>query len=235
MNHHEQELSHLKERLLFMAGHAELAVNRALKALLERDDELASRVEREDTILDDLEVEIDELSLRLLAKAPLAGELRLITVSMRIARDLERVGDEATTIARRVRELNTEPQLKPYVDIPRMAEIALGMLKTALDAFVDRDAESARAVIPRDREVDAIHRQLQRELVSYMIEKPTTITRCLNLMTVSKALERIADHAANLAEEVVFIYEGEDIRHGINVDAARPAPASAAQPITPGP
>src|SRR5262249_42966763 len=124
MNYHDQELFHLKQRLLFMAGHAELAVNRALKALMERDDELADRVEHEDTILDDLEVEIDELCLPLLAKAPLAGELRLITVAMRIARDLERVGDEATTIARRVRELNTEPQLKPYVDLPRMAEIA---------------------------------------------------------------------------------------------------------------
>jgi phosphate transport system protein len=233
MSHHEQELSHLKERLLFMAGHAELAVNRALKALLERDDEVARRVEREDTILDDLEVEIDELCLRLLAKAPLAGELRLITVSMRIARDLERVGDEATTIARRVRELNTEPQLKPYVDIPRMAEIALGMLKSALDAFVDHDGEAARAVVPRDREVDALHRQLQRELVSYMIEKPTTITRCLNLMTISKALERIADHAANLAEEVVFIYEGRDIRHGLDGEASSPIPPPAEQPVNP--
>jgi phosphate transport system protein len=132
---------------------------------------------------------------------------------MKISRDLERAGDEATTIARRAIELNEEPQLKPYVDIPRMATLGLGMLNNALDAFVNKEPARARAVIPRDQEVDDINRQLHRELVSFVIEKPTTITRALNLMVISKSLERIADHATNVAEEVVYLYEGCDIRH----------------------
>jgi phosphate transport system protein len=157
---------------------------------------------------------LDELAIRLLAlKGPVASDLRLITVAMKISHDLERVGDEATTIARRALELNKEPQLKPYVDIPRMAGIGLQMLKDALDAFVNRAPDRARTIIPRDKEVDAINKQLHRELVSFMIERPPTITRALNLMVVSKSLERIADHATNIAEEVVYIYEAQDIRH----------------------
>ena len=211
--HHELELAHLKDRLLLMAAHAERAVDNAITALVKRVADQALRVIEDDSILDDLEKEIDELSIRLLLKAPLATELRFVTVAMKISRDLERIGDEATTIARRTLELNVEPQLKPYVDIPQMARIALEMLKEALDAFVNHDAARACRVIPRDKEVDAIHKQLQRELASFMIEKPTTITRSLNLMAISKALERIADHATNIAEEVVYIYEGRDIRH----------------------
>ena len=213
MSHHDQELAHLKERLITMAAHAEAAVNRSIKALVERNDELARNAKEDDRILDQFEVEIDDEAIRLLAKAPLAGDLRLITIAMKISRDLERVGDEATTIARRALELNQEPQLKPYVDIPHMAKLALEMLKESIDAFVNRDPARARAVIPRDKEVDGLNKQLHRELASYMIEKPTTITRCLNLMVISKSLERIADHATNIAEEVVFLYEGRDIRH----------------------
>jgi len=149
----------------------------------------------------------------LLAKAPLASDLRLVTVAMKISQNLERVGDEATTIARRALELNAEAQLKPYVDIPKMADTALEMLKEALDAFVTRDPARARAVIPRDKEVDSLNKQLHRELASFMVEQPATISRCLNLMVISKALERIADHATNIAEEVVYVYEGRDIRH----------------------
>jgi phosphate transport system protein len=132
---------------------------------------------------------------------------------MKISHDLERVGDEATTIARRTLELSQEPQLKPYVDIPRMRDLAMQMLNEALDAFVNHNPIKARSVVPQDKEVDAINRQLHRELVSYMIEKPNTITRCLNLMVISKSIERIADHATNIAEEVVYLYEGRDIRH----------------------
>ncbi|HAM72732.1 MAG TPA: phosphate transport system regulatory protein PhoU, partial [Verrucomicrobiales bacterium] len=137
---------------------------------------------------------------------------------------LERVGDEATTIARRAVELNQEPPLKPYVDIPHMARLALEMLREALDAFVSRDPRRARAVIPRDKEVDGLNKQLHRELASYMVEKPATISRCLNLMVISKALERIADHATNIAEEVVFLYEGQDIRHASKGQTPNPAP-----------
>lgn len=213
-NHQEEDLSALKDRLLTMASIAERSVKLAIEALVERDDDKARKVIEDDSRLDDLEMEIDELSIHLLTRAPLATDLRLITMAMKFSRDLERVGDECTTICRRSIELSQEPQLKPYVDIPTMATIALEMLGDAMNAFVQRDAAKARAIVPRDKKVDALHKQLQRELSSYMIEKPNTITRCLHLMTISKCLERIADHAANIAEEVVYLYEGKDIRHG---------------------
>jgi len=203
----------LKEKLLTMASKATYAVNKAIKAVVDRDDDLARAVREEDGALDRLEMEIDDVAIGLLAKAPLATDLRLITVAMKISHDLERVGDEATTIARRSLELSQEPQLKPYIDIPRMVKMALEMLNDALDAFVNRNPEKARAVIPRDKEVDALNRQLYRELSSFMVERPATISRCLNLMVISKSLERIADHATNVAEEVVYLYEAKDIRH----------------------
>src|ERR1700686_2670537 len=223
--HFENELVGLKEKLLTMASHAEGGVTKAIKALVDRDDELARRVMADDVIVDQLEIEIDELSIQLLSKAPLATDLRLITVAMKISHDLERVSDEATTIARRSLELSAEPQLKPYVDLPRMATMALDMLKEALDAFVNRDTAKARAIIPRDKEVDLLNKQLHRELSSYMVERPSTITRCLNLMVISKSLERVADHATNVAEEVVYLYEARDIRHvGKGEAVAAPAP-----------
>jgi phosphate transport system protein len=218
-----QEIAALKEKLITMGSLAEAAVQRSMKALVERNDPLARRAKEEDETLDELEIEIDEMAIRLLAKAPLASDLRLITIAMKISQNLERVGDEATTISRRALELNAEPQLKPYVDIPQMAGIALHMLKEALDAFVTRDSARARAVVPRDKEVDALNKQLHRELASYMVEKPATISRCLNLMVISKSLERIADHATNIAEEVVYLYEGRDIRH-TDIAPLRPNP-----------
>ena len=214
VHHFDQELTALKEKLITMGSLAEVAVRRSMKALLERDDSYARNAKEEDSALDELEMEIDDMAITLLAKAPLASDLRLVTVAMKISRDLERVGDEATTIARRALELNAAPQLKPYVDIPKMADLALDMLKQALDAFVTRDTGRARAVIPRDKEVDNLNKQLHRELAGYMIEQPPTITRALNLMVISKSIERIADHATNIAEEVVYVYEGRDIRHG---------------------
>ena len=210
---HDQEFAALKEKLLTMSSLAASAVQNAIQALVERDDKLARQVVLADDRIDTLEMELDELAIVLLSRGPVASDLRLITVAMKITHDLERVGDEATTIARRAVDLNSEPQLKPYVDIPRMATMALEMLNDGLEAFVSRDPARARAVLPRDKEVDALHKQLQRELVSYMLESPTTITRCLHLMQISKRLERIADHATNIAEEVVFLYEGRDIRH----------------------
>ena len=136
--HHEQDLAFLKDRLLRMAGHAEGSVNNAIRALMERDDALARQIKEDDQVIDNFEIEIDNLCLRQLARAPLASDLRFITVAMKISRDLERIGDEATTISRRVLELNVEPQLKPYIDIPRMARLALDMLKEALD-FIRRN------------------------------------------------------------------------------------------------
>src|SRR5437667_6848565 len=213
MLHFDQEITALKEKLLTMASKATNAVNKAIKALVERDDDLARQVQHEDDELDRLEIEVDDMAVGPLSKAPLASDPRFITAAMKISHDLERVGDEATKIARRSIELSQEPQLKPYVDIPRMTRMGAEMMADALDAFVNRNPEKARAVIPRDREGDLLNKQLHRELASYMVERPATITRCLNLTVISKSLERIADHATNVAEEVVYLYEAKDIRH----------------------
>jgi phosphate transport system protein len=223
--HFEEEMQQLKQKLLTMASHAETALSNSVKALVDRNDDLGRKVIRDDSIIDQFEIDIDEMAIALLAlQGPMASDLRLITVAMKISQDLERVGDEATTIARRSIELLQEPQLKPYVDVPRMSGLAMEMLNQGLEAFVNHDPARARAVIPQDKIVDDINRQLHRELVSYMIERPATITRCLNLMVISKSIERIADHAKNIAEEVVFLYEGRDIRHtGSKTAGALPA------------
>src|ERR1044072_7260433 len=214
MEHHiDMDLGELKQKLLTMASHAETAVNEALRALLERDYEPPLRVKESDNVIDQLEVEIDDMAIHLLAKAPLASDLRLVTVAMKISQNLERVGDEATKIAKRARDLSQEPPVKIVVDLPRMAKLALDMLKAALDAFVNRDPIAARALIPRDKEVDGINKQVTNQLAQHMVENPDTIKRCLNLITVSRSLERIADHATNVAEEVVYLYEAQDIRH----------------------
>jgi phosphate transport system protein len=213
MTHYAEEMAHLKESLLAMASHAESAVARSIRALVERDDALARQVIQDDNILDQFEIEVDDTAVRLLAKAPLATDLRLTTVAMKISQNLERVGDAAVTIARRSIDLGSEPQLKPYIDIPRMATMSLEMLRDAIAAFINREPEKARSVIPRDGDVDNLNRQLHRELSSYMVERPPTITRCLHLMVISKSLERVADHATNIAEDVVYLYEAIDIRH----------------------
>jgi phosphate transport system protein len=214
MEHHfESGLDALKQRLLTMAAHAETAVNEALRALAERDYELALQVKDNDRLVDQFEMEIDEMAIHLLSKAPLATDLRFVMVAMKISQNLERVGDEATKIAKRARDLSQEPPLKLQLDLPRMARLALDMLKTSLDAFVNRDPAAARSVIPRDKEVDALNRQINRELAQHMMEHRDTILRCLNLITVSKSLERIADHAKNVAEEIVYLCEAQDIRH----------------------
>ena len=213
MTHYTEEMNQMKESLLAMASHAESAVTRSMRALVERDDALAQSVLDDDNIIDQFEVEIDDIAIHLLAKAPVATDLRLTTVAMKISQNLERVGDSAVTIARRVIDLDTEQQLKPYVDLPRMASMAIEMLRDSISAFINREPDKARAVIPRDADVDVLNRQLHRELSSFMVERPANITRCLNLMVISKCLERIADHATNIAEDVVYLYEAIDIRH----------------------
>lgn len=213
MEHFDMDLGELKQKLLTMASHAETAVNQALHALIERDYDLALQVKDDDNVIDQLEVEIDDMAIHLLAKAPLASDLRLVTVAMKISQNLERVGDEASKIAKRARDLSQEPPVKVVVDLPGMAELALGMLKAALDSFVNRDPVAARTVIPRDREVDDLNKHITNYLAQYMMENPDTIKRCLSLITVSRSLERIADHATNVAEEVVYLYEAQDIRH----------------------
>ena len=213
LHHFDTELDSLKQKLLAMASHAETAINDAMRALSDRNYDLALQVKANDKVLDQFEIEIDDLAVHLLAKAPLANDLRLITVAMKISQNLERVGDEAAKVAKRARDLSQEPPLKPVTDIPAMAAMALEMLKGSLDSFVNHDPVAARALIPRDKEVDRLNKQVHRELAHQMVADPETITRCLNLMIVSKSLERIADHATNIAEEVVYLCEAQDIRH----------------------
>lgn len=213
VHHFETELDGLKQKLLAMAGQAETAINDAMRALTERNYDLALLVKAKDQLLDRLEVEIDDLAIHLLAKAPLATDLRLITVAMKISQNLERIGDEASKIAKRARDLSQEPPLKTGIDILPMSRVVLDMLKNAIDSFVKHDPAAARALIPRDKEVDALNKQVHRELAQQMVSDPDTIPRCLNWMVVSKSLERIADHATNIAEEVVYLCEAQDIRH----------------------
>lgn len=210
----DTELETFRSDLLRMGEVAVRQVRDALQALVTGDIKLAERVIAADDELDDLEKRIDTEAIRYMnLRAPIATELRLVIVGMKASHDLERVGDEATSIAKRAIRLAAEPPLKPYVDIPRMAGTAIEMLGTALDCFIHADNEKAIAVVKRDKEVDAINKQLYRELSSYMIEQPGTITRALELMFISKSLERIADHATNIAEEMVFLSDAQDIRH----------------------
>ena len=209
--------------LLRMASHAEAAVKRAVAALVERDYDLAVRVRNEDEVIDRYEIEVDEVSIHLLAKAPLASDLRLISVAMKISQNLERVGDEATKIANRARDLSQEPPLKLVLPLSQMAQLALQMLKSALDSFVNQDPAAARAVIPEDKQMDALNKDISRQLTERMQQNSEDISRCLHLMVAAKSLERIADHAKNVAEEVVYLCEAEDIRHA-RLRAGSPAP-----------
>jgi phosphate transport system protein len=213
MLHFDQELATFKNTLLTMASHAESAVKRAVEALVTRNHELAVQVRAEDDVIDRFEVDVDETAISLLSKAPLASDLRLIAAAMKISQNLERVGDEASKIANRARDLAQEPPLRLTVAIPQLAELALQMLARSLDAFVHQEPAAARALIPQDKKVDALNKDIHRQLADQMIEDRETITRCLNLMVAAKSLERIADHAKNIAEEVVYLCEAQDIRH----------------------
>jgi len=224
--HHDKELSDLNDKLLIMASHAESAVTRAVQAVVNRDEVLARHVRADDEVIDQLEMELDNMGVALLAKAPLARDLRLVLMVMKISQNLERIGDEATKISNRARDLAQDAPLKVDMDISNMARLVIDMLKASLDAFVRRDAATARLLIPRDKEVDAMNKQFQAELVNLMTLDPGNIRRALWLTVVSKSLERIADHATNVAEDVVYLCEALDIRHtGKNPP---PAPGAAA-------
>jgi len=214
----DAELETFRSQLILMGETAIEQVRAAMKALVESDRGLADRVIAGDDRLDKLEVEIDDEAVRYMnLRAPIASDLRLVIVGMKASHDLERVGDEATSIAKRAIKLSAEPPLKPYIDLPRMATMALEMLRDALDCFLQVDEARAIAVCKRDAEVDNLNRQLYRELTSFMIEKPETISRAIELMFISKSIERIADHATNIAEEMVYLSHGRDVRHSEEV------------------
>jgi phosphate transport system protein len=209
-----EQIAHIRETLLLMASLADRNLSLALRSLVDRDEKLADSVEAEDSQLDELEVTVDELVINHMAThAPVATDCRLMLVASKISNNLERIGDQAVAIARRSRELNKEPLLKPLIDIPRMAQISEGMLRDGITAFIERQPALAQEIIRRDKEVDVINKQLARELTSFMIEDPSTITRALNLTIVARCLERIADHCKNIAEEVYYLYQAVDIRH----------------------
>ena len=211
---YEEELKALHQQILEMGGFVEKQIVNAIAALVRRDSELARDTIARDHTANRMDVDIDELCIRLLAlHQPAARDLRLITTGLKITTDLERIGDMAVNIGERVLELNEEPQLKPFIDIPQMADIAQRMLRQSLDAFVREDTELALKVCAEDDTIDALNNQLFRELLSYMAENPSTVTRAARLLFVSKYLERIADHATNIAEMVVFMVKGTSIRH----------------------
>jgi len=214
--HFDEELKQLKEKLLRMSSLAEEAISASIKALVERNTDLAKKVIQSDDAINMIEIEIDELSLRLLALyQPEASDLRFITSAMKINSDLERIGDLAVNIAERTVYLLTVPLLKPLIDIPRMTRAAQGMLQDGINAFVNNDAQLARSVCLRDDEVDKLNDQLFRELLTYMMQDQKTIERALALILIARNLERIADHSTNICEDIIYIVEGRTIKHHI--------------------
>jgi phosphate transport system protein len=210
----ETQLKEIREQLLMMSGLAERNLAVAVRAFMERDDKLCDAVETEDTQIDHLEVHIDELVITFMAtRAPVAQDCRMMLAASKIGSNLERIGDQATTIARRARQLNQEPQCRPVVEIPTMAEIAADMLRDSITAFIEGNADLAVEIVARDRSVNDLNRQVARELTAEMQGDSRMVPRALNLMTIAKALERVADHSTNIAEEVFYLYKGRDIRH----------------------
>jgi phosphate transport system protein len=212
--HFQDELDQVKEKVLRLGSIVEVMVENAVTSLVDRDTRLADDTIASDQRADLLEVEIDDACIKLLAlHQPAAGDLRFVTTAMKVSTDLERMADQAVNISQRAIELNEEPQLKPYIDIPIMSQLSQKMLRDSLDAFVRKDVSLAREVIETDNKVDALKNQVFRELLTFMMEDPRTIPRAIGLILVSRHLERIADHATNIAEMVVFLVEGKNIRH----------------------
>jgi phosphate transport system protein len=210
----EHELDELKKLLLTMAGEVERQLNSAIRAVVERDDACAEEVIAGDAVIDQREIDVDRMVRELIVRErPMARDLRLVMTASKIAPGLERVADHAVNIARQALVLSRVPPLKPFITLPYMADAATAMVRDALGAFVNADSRKARGVIERDDEVDAMREQIFRELLTYMMEDARTIPRALALMLVSGSLERVADQATNIAEQVVYLVEAEDIRH----------------------
>ena len=221
----DEELRGLKAKILEMAAYAEESILYAIRCLKERDEGLAAEVMRREEAINHLDVEIDELCMRLLAlRQPMAADLRFITSAMKISGDLERIGDQAVNIIERTIELLRHPQLKPLIDIPRMADLAQNMVRDAINAFVNGNDQLALEVCQRDDQVDQLNEQVFRELLTYMMQDAATITRAVDLILVGRHLERIADHATNIGEDVIYMVKGKTIKHHIEVSRAINAP-----------
>jgi phosphate transport system protein len=216
--HFDSEMQALKSQLLTMGGLVENRIHRAVDSLIHRKEEEARNVIESDVEINNLQIEIDERCLKILAtQTPVAVDLRFIAAAMKINSDLERMGDQAVNIAENTLKCLGQPPLKPFIDLPRMAALAQEMTRDALDAFVRRDAALARDVLRRDDTVDDLKDQIFRELLTYMMADPGTIERALSLILISRNLERVADHATNIAEDVIFMVEAKDVRHRVNL------------------
>ena len=214
MRHFEQELEKLKSKLLVMSALVESAVYRSVQGVVEKNEELAQEVLKNEGRINELEIEIDELAISLLAlQAPLAADLRLVTAAIKINNDLERMGDLSVSIAQSAMALMKEPVIRPLIDIPHIAGLAQSMVRKALDAFVNRDADLARSVLASDDAVDNMRTASYHELISFMENNPSQIGQALYLLSVVRNLERIADHSTNIAEDVLFLVKGIDVRH----------------------
>lgn len=212
--HFEHDLEELKERLLWMAGLAERAVHQAVQGVFQKDEALATRVLDEEKAINEMQIEIDDRVMQLVAlQQPMAVDLRFILSASRINNDLERIGDQAVNIAQSALRILRHPQVKPYVDLPRMSELAEGMVRDSLNSLVRRDADLAKSVLVRDDQVDNLRDQIFRELLTYMMENSAVIYPAFELVLVTKNLERIGDHATNIAEDVIYMVVGRDVRH----------------------
>jgi phosphate transport system protein len=212
--HFEKDLEEVKERLLWMGSLAERAVHQSVQAVLDSEKDLAQRVIEEENAINEMQIEMDERVMKLLAlQQPAAGDLRFILAVARINNDLERIGDQAVNIAQAALRILRHPRVKPYVDLPRMSELAEEMVRDSLNAVVRKDVELARSVLMRDDLVDALRNQIFRELLTYMMENSAVVFPAFELILVAKNLERIADHATNIAEDVIYMVAGHDVRH----------------------
>lgn len=214
MRHFEQDLDLLKAKLLEMSALVESAVYRSVQGVVEKNEELAQQVLKNEARINQLEIEVDNLAISLLAlQQPMAQDLRLVTAAIKINNDLERMGDLSVSIAQSALALMREPVIRPLIDIPHIAGLAQSMVRKALDAFVNRDAELARSVLASDDAVDNMRTASYHELISFMEKNPEHIPQALYLLSVVRNLERIADHATNIAEDVLFLIKGIDVRH----------------------
>jgi phosphate transport system protein len=209
----ENELNELRRLILELGAKTELMTAKSLESLTKRDSDIAQKVIKQDIEVNQLEVDVNELCMQMMAlRQPTSIDLRFITTGLKIASDLERVGDLAVNLSERALELNEEPPLKRYIELPRMAEVSSRMLRESLDSFLNEDVELARKVIQDDDEVDDMNEELFRELLTYMLDDPRNIGRATRLTFISKYLERVADHATNIAEAVIFMVEGSNPR-----------------------
>jgi phosphate transport system protein len=215
--HFEEELKSLKEQLVHMAGIVEQMIADTVTALKDRTEAPIAKVFESEKIVNQMQLDVDDKAVKMIAlHQPTASDLRFLITAIKINSELERIGDQSINVAETTLELLKQPQLKPLIDIPRMAQISGGMLKDSIDAFIRQDTALAKNVCERDDQVDTLKDQILRELLTYMMSDPSAISRAISLILIARNFERIGDHATNIGEEVIFMVQGKDIRHHAN-------------------